>query len=119
VQQGAPLGPAFTEFFSMRIEVVLLLVLAIVAFVLGVVSLVLIRLFRGLGEAPVYRLLLAEELPQAARRFFDERTARLGRLGFRRCGDYRLRQEIEHYARLHLDPASWRTCASGSGNAGA
>jgi hypothetical protein len=99
----------------MRIDVLFLLAVAILCLVLGLVSLAficprLLRLLRGLNEAPIYRPLPATDLPEAAQRFFDERTEQLGRLGFRRCGEYRLRIEIEHYARLLLDSSGTIGC---------
>jgi hypothetical protein len=99
----------------MRTDVLFLLAVAISGLVLGLASLAficprLLRLFRGLDEAPVYRPLSADELPEAAGSFFAERTEQLGRLGFRRCGDYRLRLEIEHFARLLVDASGTIGC---------
>jgi hypothetical protein len=98
----------------MRVEI-LLLALSLGGLVLVLLSAVLIgrqaiRVLRGLFEVPVYRPLVAEELPETARFFFDDRTAQLGRLGFRCCGDYRLRRELEHFARLFLDASGTIGC---------
>lgn len=45
-----------------------------------------------------------EQLPQAARRWFEENTTPLQSLGFEPVGDYRLKQRREQFGRFFLHP---------------
>lgn len=62
-----------------------------------------IKLLRGMNEPPLYRRTSQVDLPRGVRQFFEQQSRPLTALGFRPCGDFRVRHGLEHYARLFLD----------------
>lgn len=98
-------GPLFPggAWNALQLVTSVLLLAAMFAATLAPVALALgifISRVAGTSRAAVYRPIAAAELPAPVRDYFAQRTWELERMGFGVLGDYRVKEDMEQFARL-------------------